>query len=291
MSTAAARKRNRQPDPESCEELDIEQSQPVTKKGKNPPVNLQAISSEFSKIMRSEFKTLSDSLSETITTRVSAQIETVTSSVAALADVMKVHETRITALEASSKGLQETTSSHNRELELLQIQTRKLNLIVVGLYEDTKETEASLMQEIQSFIGATLGLEEVPIDNAYRLGPRRTDSRPRNIKVKFICESHRNKVWMQRGLLREKKLQIYINEDVPPVTQNRRALLREECSKAYRCGKRAKLHGDRLVIDDITYEINVDGVLVQCRDRNRRLFQPPTLTTGISATKRASNLY
>jgi hypothetical protein len=203
------------------------------------------------------------------------------SSVESVKGEVNVLTSRIVTLESTTSQTQSKSSDHSKELEQIQIVIRKLNLIVVGLFEDVNETEASLLQKMQSFVETDLELEGVPVDHAFRLGPLRTDGRSRNVKIKFVCESHRTKVWNNRMILRSKKIGIYVNEDLPPVTQNRRALLREECNKAFQLGKRTKLHGDRLSIDDVWYEMTEDGVLIQAAERLPR--RPRTgLRRGVS---------
>ena len=145
-----------------------------------------------------------------------------------------------------------------------------------------------------------LELENVPVDSAYRVGQFRLDNKPRNVKIKFVCESHRNKVFAKRHITRDKRINIFINEDLPPTTQKRRALLRTECNKAYKLGKKTRLLGDRLIIDGLAYEINDEEKLVLSayqQDRSPR-FNPNTLPSSSAsanlkntANGHASNLF
>jgi hypothetical protein len=98
--------------------------------------------------------------------------------------------------------------------------------------------------------------------------------------VKFIREFHRNAVLQGRKLLREKRIPVFINEDLPPETVKRRYQLRMECNKASQAGKRTRLLGDKLIIDDVTYIIDEEGRFVQQQGKQR---QPASTYTPSSS--------
>ena len=171
---------------------------------------------------------------------------------------------RVEAVEQTVKVNQSKIANHDKEFEKLKIELRKLNLIVVGLADEANESDQKLRLKLQTLISEKLTQSEVIIDNAYRLGkPRQGYVRP--IMLKFRYESHRNLVWDNRNNLRTPKTNIFINEDLPPATQNKRRILRDECSKLFKLGHTTRLLGDKLFIDSVCYELDDDNTLIQSR--------------------------
>lgn len=161
--------------------------------------------------------------------------------------------------------------NHDNELEKINIELRKLNLIVVGLADDVAENEQSLRTKLQSLITEKLTQSEVIIDNAYRIGKHKHGfTRP--IKLQFRHKSHRDLIWNNRNNLRTMKTSIFVNEDLPPATQNKRRILRTECSKFFKLGHSTRLLGDKLFIDSVCYELDTNNELIQSRipSYNRR---------------------
>jgi hypothetical protein len=169
---------------------------------------------------------------------------------------VKVQESSAKITENCSK-----ISQHDSELESIRVEMRKYSLIFVGLSEDPN---MDLWNQVQTIISDVLELDDkmIIIDKIHPIGPR-------SAKVKFVSESSRDTVFYSRKKLREKKTNYYINEDLPPITQQRRYLLRQEEKMARNLGRTTRLLGDRLVIDNISYEINNEGVLVQVQRPQR----------------------
>ena len=174
---------------------------------------------------------------------------------------------RVDVVEQNVKANQNKLSSHDKELEKLNIELRKLNLIVVGLADDVAESDQSLRVKLQTLITEKLTQSEVIIDKAYRFG-KFENGVTRPIKIQFRYESHRDLIWNNRNKLRTMKTNIFINEDLPPVTQNRRRILRNECSKFFKLGHSTRLLGDKLFIDSVCYELDANDVLIQSRTPN-----------------------
>ena len=201
---------------------------------------------------------------------------------------VKALDERITIVEkklAHNSGQQNL--AYNRELELVQIEIRKLNLIFVGLQENTEENEESLIKMIENFCSKELEVRNVKVDTAHRLGYNMNG--PKHIKVRFLSLSQRNAVFIARTKLRTKRIPVFVNEDLPPQTMTRRKVLRDECSKAYKLGHKTRLLGDRLFIADIAYELNENGKLVQWKSKAktpnvRQYPYSPTPSTSLAQT-------
>jgi len=173
---------------------------------------------------------------------------------------------RVEVVENNVNQCTNQISHHDKELEAIRIEMRKLNLVFVGIQESPSE---NLIDIMNTFICDLLELhsDSATIDTVHRIGVVRQGGH-RNVRVKFACEGARNMVWNNRKMLRDKKTDFYINEDLPPVTLGRRRQLREEERKARNLGKSTRLLGDRLVIDNINYELNNAGELVQITRKN-----------------------
>jgi hypothetical protein len=102
----------------------------------------------------------------------------------------------------------------------------------------------------------------VLVDTVFRLG-KKNITKPRNVKVTFVTLEARNLVYTSRIILREKKVNIFINEDLPHDIPNKRKLLRDEFKKAKQMGKNATLKGDILTINNANYEIDFNNRLVE----------------------------
>ena len=141
------------------------------------------------------------------------------------------------------------------------MELRKLNLMVVGLADDVSENDQSLRIKLQNLITEKFTQSEVIIDKAYRFG-KFEHGFTRPIKIQYRYESHRDLIWNNRNNLRTMKTSIFINEDLPPLTQNRRRILRNECNKFFKLGHSTRLLGNKLFIDSVCYELDPSDVLI-----------------------------
>ena len=198
-------------------------------------------------------------------------------------------ETRIVTLESSI--VKQNVKRYDSELEKLQIDSRKLNLIIVGLRDDRNETNQNLLDLLYNFIRDALELQNIAIDIAYRLGTSRDGNLPRNIKIIFTKQSDRLLVLKSKDKLRDKNIPVYINEDLPPHTLERRHLLRIECNKAHKMGKVTRLLGDRLIIDNITYFLNDDKKLEVLNPNNSKNWNNSREHASSSGTSSSASAY
>ena len=210
------------------------------------------------------------------------QFESMSGSVKALDERLSIVESKI-ATNSNQPSLK-----YNHELELLQIESRKLNLIFVGLQDNSDETEESLINKIVNFCSNEVEVRNVQIDLAHRLAYNQFG--PRNIKVRFLSLRQRNQVFNSRNILRTKKIPVFINEDLPPVTANRRKLLRKECSKAKDLGHKTRLLGDRLWIDDLPYEIDDKNDLIRVKPNHNKMYRSQTNSAFGSQSHHGENI-
>src|SRR2546422_475640 len=78
-------------------------------------------------------------------------IEKVTNTMEQLSGKMVVLDDRVTKLEAENNNIKDIINNIKSpllDIENLQVEVRKMNLIIVGLNEQTNETEADIREKI-----------------------------------------------------------------------------------------------------------------------------------------------
>lgn len=187
---------------------------------------------DIAKIIENGFKKVKNEMKN--------EIREVQNEIKEFKEAVNLISTTIRKVEEDVEKLQEVVgkneyniSFHQSEIEYLQIQIRKLNLIIVGLEESSDETKELLEKKVQEVIKNTLEIKDISIstDGCFRIGKIYV-GKHRNIKIKLCTELHREAILSKRHLLKEKKLNIYINEDLPTSVLIGRINLRLECSKA-----------------------------------------------------------
>ena len=241
------------------------ESNPVPKKKKKETTTTELMN--FLKAMDTKFDTKFDKTNE--------KVDSVLNSVKSLEE--RIAKVESTVSESETKHSTQFNAL-SKEMEQIQIDFRKLYLIFVGLKEDAGETERVILNKINDFCKVELEVGEVQLDTAYRFGDNRFG--PRHIKVKFLSLRQRNEVFSSRNRLRTKKIPVYINEDLPPQTTNRRKLLRKECTEAKDSGHKTRLLGDKLWIDDIPYEMDDKNTLVRAKSIVYKKNQRPVQTNS-----------
>jgi len=112
------------------------------------------------------------------------------------------------------------------------------NLIFTGLEDTEAETESECQQNISYCLTHHLKIKTISIDTVHRLGEY-VESRARPVKVKFVKQSDRQKVWENKMLLPPT---IFIHEDSPKSTRHHHFILREAARKAREENKEVKVN-------------------------------------------------
>lgn len=241
------------------EDEDLEQQRTIPPKRRN--MITSSSNSDSSKLMEEVIK-INQAINQTNNTMVS-NFKEVKEAVFQISTAIKKVEENVEQLNVRVGINENTISSHQSEIEYLQIQARRLNLIIVGIAESLGESSEMLSKKVQDLFTKTLEINDIaiPTDGCFRFGKSRPGN-PRNIKVKLCTELHRETILAKRNLLKDKKLNIFINEDLPYSVMTRRRQLRLERNKARLSGKQAQMKGDLLIIDKNKYKIE-NGTLIQ----------------------------
>lgn len=158
------------------------------------------------------------------------------------------------AQETEAKVLEATKSVKEDALQD-QYNSRKINLILVGLKE---EKDIDDMVTAKSFFKDRMAIPDVELKVVYRLGKQRGNA-PRLLLVKFANIVHRNKVWFAKSNISPKEGEkVWIQEDLPKPLKNVHRTLYRVLKKARSLGDRfpnAQIRGQTLLIDGTPYSI------------------------------------
>ena len=148
----------------------------------------------------------------------------------------------------------------SRNLEMLELQSRRNNLIVDGLPEKQDGEESwdqweslligKLNEKMEDILNAT------HIERAHRIGQFRPgNARPRSVIVKFTNFKIKSKVWEKRFSL--KRTNIFLEEDFPTKTRdNRRKLIPYwRAARNNHAVKSCKLSLDKLILNGKAYTV------------------------------------
>lgn len=138
-----------------------------------------------------------------------------------------------------------------------QAYDKRSNLIITGLPEDEQKSTHDLVTD---HLGNTLGIKDVVVKAAYRLGPTPTDQSAydRPILVKFNNLQQRNRIWKKRQTItgENDNRKIRIQADLPKE-------LREGIQMLYRVAKAAAKMDQFQSARVFNYQLEIDGKLYQ----------------------------
>lgn len=174
--------------------------------------------------------------------------------------VLADHDRNIARLRLNHADLLSYTHDLEEYLITLDTNARKKNLIVSGFDESLNETPEVLIIKLTQFFSTYVDtLEMSDIETAFRLGVKPKNNKdPRSLLVKFHSESMRNKVSQIRLGLDDdnSKRKVYLNDDLPKVENERRAVMRLVIKEAKIKGIPAKMTGSKMMVNNITYDFH-----------------------------------
>ncbi len=151
------------------------------------------------------------------------------------------------------------SSSHENSLHV-EGQSRRNNLILDGIGEVVRETDADSKEQVHNIIENKLGLvnaRQIKIARAHRLptGPTHTiQGRPHPVIFKLHWYGDREHIWNASGKLKDTR--IFLSEDFPAGVKQRGNILLPIMKAARAQGKRSSLSVDKLFIEGTEYTIN-----------------------------------
>lgn len=154
----------------------------------------------------------------------------------------------------------EAVKAENKKLksDILALDTysRRENLIIEG-FDETAWKDEDCSDRVLCFFETKLGCknakERIRLDRCHRLGKKKSDSASRPIIVRFNYYQDRMEVWNHRYKLEKNKIKL--REDYPPAIERKRRALYPVLKAVKDSGKKARLQGDRIIIESVPYTI------------------------------------
>lgn len=138
-------------------------------------------------------------------------------------------------LTQADEKVKDATQEMRDEFIQEQCESRKLNLMFVGIKEKEEEEPTKV---ITSFLKNRMDITGVRVDTAYRLGkPGGNKSRP--ILARFGFMAHRKRVWFSKSKIKPdpEEGRVWINEDLPKAAKHVHRIF-------YKILRKAKTLGD-----------------------------------------------
>jgi len=176
--------------------------------------------------------------------KIAESIEFLTQSVNEVKEALKIAQKEIQEVQAMKQDIEALKLQNQLLSEKLTAQedySRRNNAIVTGLEEKKGEDCRAVCT---NFLKEFFNMENVAIVRTHRLGPASQAKRKMIIRFK----NHEDKEKMMRGkkFLREKKANIYLEDDYAPETMRKRGSLLPVVKELRKVDPRAHLRGDKI---------------------------------------------
>ena len=172
-------------------------------------------------------------------------------------DDMKPSLLKLQELDSAIEEIQDDLNHQEEQMEYLENQSRRNNVRIDGIPEEDNETWETTEAKVKQVLKDELNLANAPdVERAHRVGKssrrpasaRSSANRPRTI----VCRLRDWKVreTILKSARRSKPDNIFVKEDLSPVTLEKRESQRPKLEAAKRAGKIAYFVLDKLVIRD-----------------------------------------
>lgn len=165
---------------------------------------------------------------------------------------------QISVLQQENADMKRTILKLETKLDYLENQTRRNNLVIYGIPEDTEDNESwddarqKIIEVITQFYG--LKLNNWDIERAHRLGFNKKPNICRPIIAKFL--NFQVKDQLIRNGVKLKGSNIAVSEDFSEKVKQERILLKPYLTAAKDLGARAHLNFNKLSINGKYYRID-----------------------------------
>lgn len=168
---------------------------------------------------------------------------------------------RIEILEKDLKLLRNYASELEEYCISLDTTIRNHHILISGIAECSEELINLVAFRVLQTCYAELDIND--IDYAYRIGFNPIN-RPegkrkhRPVLVKLLKEDHRRLIFKNRKILKdtEEYSDVYLNDDLPQVVNERRADIRSVYQNAISKGQNASMAGSKITVNNVTYKYN-----------------------------------
>ena len=113
------------------------------------------------------------------------------------------------------------------DCDRLEQYQRSDNLRIYGIEEGIDESEERLEEKVvESASNIGVNLDPRGISVVHRLGKQQESVRP--VIVRFCCRKKRNEILKKKKVLKEKKMKVFINEDLTPLRSTMLKMVKEQ---------------------------------------------------------------
>ncbi len=141
----------------------------------------------------------------------------------------------------------------------LESKAHRDNLLIDGIAEEKEENGTEVVKKMLKDDMKLDNVDDINVVRCHKLGYKRPGEKSRSIIIKFHWYGDKSRVGQARKNLKGKN--IYINEDFPKITQDKRRILRPIMQKARFLNMKAFLNVDTLVIEETKYTVDNIGKL------------------------------
>ncbi|KAI8517432.1 hypothetical protein Bbelb_060130 [Branchiostoma belcheri] len=214
-------------------------------------------------------QTIFQTFIETVMTSSNKRIDSLVREVQELKSSLQFSQQEVDSLKAKQNEVQQevnalslTVEDHvnnpqpqgtpdlEKKIDYLENQSRRNNIVIDGVADDSKETWAESEVKVRNILTKHLQLDSktIEIERAHRNGPfKKEASRPRQIVAKLLRYKDKQ-VILSRARTNLKNTPIFVNEDYSELVRKRRAELLPEMKAARLRGDYAVISFDRLII-------------------------------------------
>ncbi|CAG4954569.1 unnamed protein product [Colias eurytheme] len=159
--------------------------------------------------------------------------------------IMEKIDEKIKPILAENKDLKMKMLNLEKEMEYLKRDKKQNNIIIFGLKEE-QESAPGLIQEVKKIFNKDLNIniEDFEINNAYRIGKKNLEGKPRPVLLSFVSSWKKNEVMKVRKNLKG----IYISEDYSKEVLEKRKMLQSKLKEERMKGNFAYLKYDKLIV-------------------------------------------
>jgi len=172
----------------------------------------------------------------------------------------------ISKLEEENRELRTQLNILNNKIEKAESNSRRKNVIIQGIEQNEEETYKEREDKIRKFMETELKMDteqvqEVRIERMSRLYNYKGKTKP--ILVEFGSVRERNEVLrLGRTEIKDRK-EKWVREDNTKYEREQRKILYPFLKMAYEQGSKARIEGDKLIVNSKEYEYDHDNKTIR----------------------------
>lgn len=155
--------------------------------------------------------------------------------------------TKLDNIQQNFESVNSVLTKHSRDIENLEYDKRRKNLIIFGVSEDSQQLDMILLSLVTNKLQIN-DFSLLELDFCRRIGQKKESHKPRPIIMGLTTQ--RRKVEILKNSKKLKGTSITIQEDCPPEIRANNKLLLDEMKKLRSEGKYAAVRYGKLIVHD-----------------------------------------